>query len=126
MSPKPVILPRALYPAAIKPHARRIRGVCLFGCIDPSGATPLRAEHEAHVHVDRSARVAFEGWICIRTARALGFRELLLHEVAHLLTRRGHDERWRRKVREIGGKLGPVWGLHVLDYRKGAKRPRGL
>lgn len=57
------------------------------------------------------------GWICVRSKKRLGTlaptsgshdadvtnpSRLLWHEYAHILTGHGHDDTWRRKMRELG------------------------
>lgn len=69
-----------------------------------------RQEVAAHAHTEGSKRDL--GMICAKTLSEL--RELLVHEMAHLVTRTGHDDPWRRSVHRLGGKVEAA-------YRK---RPR--
>lgn len=123
---RPTVIPRSEWPTVLQPFAHQLKGLAVGGCVDPARETRMEGGTLAHCHVSRKGRVDFDGWICVKSARVLGFRLLLLHEVGHLLTRRGHDDRWRKKVRAIGGRLGPVnyAGMELLDYRKGRKLPR--
>lgn len=50
-----------------------------------------------------------EGCICVRYQKHLGTDARLgtttMHELAHLLSRTGHDERWRRWMRKLGQRI---------------------
>lgn len=50
-----------------------------------------------------------EGCICVRYQKHLGTDDRLgattMHELAHLLSRTGHDERWRRWMRKLGQRI---------------------
>jgi hypothetical protein len=80
-----------------------VAGVFVGGCVIRGDGSRFRAK--AHAHYPGTT---YEGWLCVLSARRLTCRELLLHELAHLLAPGGHHARWRAKVLEIGGTLDPV------------------
>ena len=65
-------------------------------CVDGS---PFLDE-DAHAHTTGCNKT---GWICARSLTA--FRELLVHELAHLASDTGHDDQWRKSVRKLGGRV---------------------
>lgn len=71
-------------------------------CIDGSPFTQTeRGDPEmAHAHTTGCPPV---GFICAKTLSA--FRELLVHEIAHLAADSGHTDSWRRSVRRLGGRV---------------------
>lgn len=66
-------------------------------CVDGSEFEP---NADAHAHTTGVPPV---GWICAKTLSA--FRELLVHEIAHLAADTGHDDQWRRSVHQLGGRV---------------------
>ena len=76
-------------------------------CIDGS---PFAEGEVAHAHTTGCRPV---GYICARSRRDLV--SLLIHEIAHLASDSGHDDRWRRKVRKLGGHIPAA-------YRKKPRR----
>lgn len=64
-------------------------------CIDGS---PFGETESAHAHTTGCRPV---GYICARSKKDLA--ELLLHEIAHLASDSGHDDRWRRSLRRLSG-----------------------
>jgi len=83
-----------------------IRGVHIGKtCVD---GTPFDPGELAHAHINHRDRKpdsgrATLGWICARSLTAL--REYLVHEIAHLASDSGHDERWRKSVKRLGGRV---------------------
>ena len=74
-------------------------------CIDGSefGTTTRNGqtyEIGAHAHCSGDRPV---GYICARSLSA--FRELVIHEIAHLAADSGHDDRWRKTMRRLGGRV---------------------
>jgi len=61
------------------------------------------SDEAAHAHVTGSQPRRFVGFICAKTLTDL--RDLLVHEIAHLAADTGHDDRWRRSVRRLGGRV---------------------
>lgn len=97
----------------------RVRGVSVGQCVDGSH---LASDVYAHAH--QYPKDANRGWICIRSPRDVmrrGSRELsatVMHEFAHLLAAAGHDDDWRKTMRELGQPIPAA-------YRK-RKRARRL
>lgn len=94
------IQPKSAWPEALR-HPE-VRGVFIGGCVERGVGSSFRAKAQAHTHGAR------RGWVCFRSARWLGCRALLLHELAHVVTREGHTRSDRRNA------------------RRGARRPREL
>lgn len=66
-------------------------------CVDGS---PFKSDEDAHAHTTGCNQT---GWICARSLTA--FRELLIHEIAHLASDQGHTDSWRKSVRKLGGRV---------------------
>jgi hypothetical protein len=84
--------------------------VYVGGCVARGVGSSFRAK--AHAHISGGWR----GWICFRSDRWLSVVALWKHELAHVVTRQGHTEAWRRFLLQIGGTLDPVTvnGKNVL------------
>jgi hypothetical protein len=88
---------------------KRFPGIKVFvsGCVERGDGSSFRAKAHAHNYKDGP----YFGWICVRSPKRLLMKDgrlsrLMLHEIAHILTPdHGHDDVWRKKVREIGGAL---------------------
>ena len=76
-------------------------------CID---GQPFAPEVAAHAHISGCPPV---GYICARSKHDLA--EFLLHEIAHLASDSGHDDRWRRQLRRLGARVPAA-------YKKRSKR----
>lgn len=76
-----------------------LAGIFIGGCVERGVGSSFRAMAHAHIEGEHL------GWICIRGWRRLYQKSLLLHELAHVLTRQGHTDKWRRKLRELGGRV---------------------
>jgi len=83
-----------------------VRGIHIGStCVD---GTPFDVGEEAHAHVNHKPGKADSsnatlGYICARSLSALSRH--LVHEIAHLAADSGHDDRWRRSVRQLGGRV---------------------
>jgi hypothetical protein len=94
----------------------RVRGVSVGQCVDGS---PLASDVYAHAH--QYPKDSNHGWICIRSPRDVlkrGSRHLsttVMHELAHLVAAAGHDDAWRRTMRELGQPIPAA-------FRKRSKR----
>lgn len=97
-----------------------VKGIFIGGCVDRGIGSSFRAQAHAHNHRENP----HFGWLCVRAYRRLGVVEelprddgrievvihkpsrLLWHEYAHILTPgHGHDDTWRRKMKELGQPL---------------------
>ena len=54
----------------------------------------------AHAHTTGCPPV---GWVCAKTKKDLAVE--ILHELAHLAADTGHDDRWRKSVHRLGGRV---------------------
>ena len=68
-------------------------------CVDGSDWQP---DEVAHAHTSETGP-KHVGFICARTLSDL--RTLLVHEIAHLASDSGHDDKWRRSVHRLGGRV---------------------
>jgi hypothetical protein len=96
MTPLPTLLP---------PMWIEVTGVHVGGCVNPSDR---RFGGNAHAHTGGE----FKGWICLRKQRQVldalvdgKPSPLMFHEYAHVLTGRGHDDLWRKKMLELGQRI---------------------
>jgi hypothetical protein len=95
----------------------RVRGVSVGQCVDGS---PLAPDVYAHAH--QYPKDSHWGWICVRSPREVlrrGSRHLsttVMHEFAHLVAAAGHDDDWRRTMRELGQPIPAA-------YRKRPRKP---
>ncbi len=78
-----------------------VKGVFVQGCVDRGDGSSFR--RQAHAHTSKT--YPNYGWICIRSPKRLTQKGLLIHELCHILTGDGHTDKWRAKVRELGGRL---------------------
>lgn len=112
MTPGPKIqgvVPADQVPEVLRGYAA-LAGIFIGGCVERGVGSSFRAQAHAHTRGEK------KGWICIRGWRRLYQRALLIHELAHILTSAGHDDRWRKKVRELGGRV-------EARYQKQERRP---
>ena len=85
-------------------------------CVD---GTPFRPDEAAHAHANPAPGAKHDsakwtlGYICARSKRDLS--DFLLHEIAHLAADAGHDDRWRKSLRRLGGRVPAA-------YRKKPRR----
>lgn len=78
------------------------------GCYERGVGSKFHAK--AHTHVK-------EKIVCFRSAKWIDRQELLIHELAHALTAEAHNDKWRKKVIELGGTIEEVPGL-LRSYEK--------
>jgi len=107
------VVPRREWPQELlRSHA--IKGVFVGGCVCRGTGSSFRAKAHAHTHAP------FKGWLCFRRADRLQCRELVIHELAHLVTGEGHTDNWRACVVRLGGTLDAV-GSIMRSYHKVSK-----
>jgi len=95
----------------IKSKHPEVKGIFVGGCVERGEGSRFRAK--AHSHI----KGHYKGWICFLSERRLDSNELMLHEVAHVISESGHDDKWRETVLRIGGTLDAVPGL-LKSYHK--------
>lgn len=85
-----------------------VKGLFVGGCVDRGDGSRFR--RHAHAHV--SKHLPNPGWICVlgwgRVKDALEKQELnqlLMHELAHILTKQGHTDKWRIVYQQLGGRI---------------------
>jgi len=81
----------------------QVKGVCIQECVTMMGVPPENSL--AHTHVYHSDQ--FLGWICFKDLACIADEQVVLHELAHLLTtdHHIHDSAWRKKLVELGGHM---------------------
>jgi hypothetical protein len=79
-----VILDRSDYPKELRHDV--VVGVFVGGCVKRGEGSRFRSK--AHTHI----KGEFKGWMCVLSAKRLSARELLLHELAHLISGSGQME----------------------------------
>lgn len=123
-TPRPLkgVLPRSQWPKALsgegKPLAdyHELKGIFLGGCVERGVGSSFH--YAAHAHCcwppsdNRSERAAMTrkwfGWICIRKPERVSEHDLMMHELAHLLTSdRRHDDGFRAMAVKLGGSFRP-------------------
>jgi len=82
-----------------------IRGIYVGGCV--GSKTPIFAVAHAHTSDDE-----WHGWICVHGIKRLGYNELMLHEIAHLIADTDHTPKWQETVLKIGGTLDTVYDVN--------------
>jgi len=99
-----------------------LRGVFVGGCVQRGVGSKFHAKAHAHTHHE------YRGWICFRSTSWLNVRQIWLHELAHVITREGHTDRWRAFLLQIGGTLDPVIidGKTVTKSYHAVKRDKRL
>jgi hypothetical protein len=74
----------------------------------------------AHSHVFDDGM----GWICVPNKTTIRNRNIMLHEAAHIISKSGHTDKWRKVLLSIGGTLDPfkVGNRMSIDYHKKARK----
>lgn len=83
-----------------------VKGVFVGGCVERGEGSSFRAKAHAHYKSDQPS----SQWICVRSAKRLYNAKgqpsnTMLHELAHVLTDKGHTQVWADKLRELGGRV---------------------
>lgn len=103
-----------------------VKGIFVGGCVERGEGSSFRAMAHAHYHVDEAkqkkmlysqTQIDAMGWICVRSSKRLYTTDgrpsqLMLHELAHILTSHGHTDKWRAKARELGYRLPARYQKH--------------
>lgn len=113
---EPHALEQKYWPDYLKDYPE-LKGICVnyCGCGYDFDKSPIEL---AHTHNDI-------GWMCVSKSRYLTSKNLMLHELAHILANSDHNKKWRRKVIQIGGTLDSFQvpdGRWVRSYHKIIKR----
>ncbi len=98
-------------------HYPEFEGLFVGGCVERGDGSSFRAKAHAHTSGE------YKGWICVRSVKRLGNGKpsmLMLHELAHILTGHGHDDVWRKKVREVGGRIR-YWETKAYHKKRKAR-----
>lgn len=82
-----------------------LNGLFVGGCVERGVGSSFRAQ--AHAHTENGP---FYGWVCVRSYRRIftpsgRLSQLMLHEIAHVIVRQGHTDKWRECARCIGYRL---------------------
>lgn len=85
------------------------KGTFVKGCVVRGDGSSFRAK--AHAHIDPKNK--YFGWICVRSPKRVFMKDkfpikpslLMIHELAHILSKSGHTDKWRKKVKELGGRI---------------------
>lgn len=79
-------------------------GLFVGGCVERGDGSSFRAQAHAH----NQPGDEHQGWVCVRSPRRLYTAagtpsQVMLHELAHLLTPgQGHTDAWRAMARSLG------------------------
>src|SRR3989338_9908893 len=90
-----------------KYRAQGYKGTFVSGCVERGDGSSFRRRAHAHNH----SGDPHQGWICIRSPKRVFMKDsrpsmLMIHELAHILTPgHWHDDYWRSKVKELGGRI---------------------
>jgi hypothetical protein len=121
------------YPAFLKPYSKQIKGISVGSCVcKVYDSHDIGKTDHAHAHLkprleSERKEGPWAGWLCVRSLTALNNKPLMLHELAHLLTNEGHNDKWRRKLLKIGGTLKATGGRYpMFSYKKRNTRPAWL
>lgn len=114
-------------PAILKPYMvgrgkqRKLKGIFVRGCIERGTGSSFR--RRAHAHIVKSD--PYRGWICVRAEWRLSEEQLMLHELAHILTNQGHTDKWRETAESLGYKTRWWESKEYFYCRRKGFRPYG-
>lgn len=90
-----------------------VRGVCIGNC--PTGEDLGLACRRTIAHAHVYQRSKYSGWICVHKPADLN-KCTMIHEIAHLTVGHGiHNERWRKAVRKLGGRIEHQYRLKTTN-----------
>lgn len=104
------VLARDAWPSSLRHPA--VKGVFVGGCVERGVGSSYRRV-KAHTHIGGP----YCGWICFLSRRWLDCEPLLLHELAHAVTRERHVRTWREYLLAIGGTIKAVKGV-MANYEQ--------
>lgn len=78
--------------------------VFVGGCVKRGVGSSFRRKAHAHVIGENKGFVCVRSWKRLRSANGKP-SQLMIHEYAHILTGHGHDDVWRAKMKEVGGRI---------------------
>lgn len=106
------VLPTNKYPLCLRGY-KEITGIYVGGCIRGRDSRFYRSEDNKRIALAHShPRGKYRGWLCVPFKTRLRTRNLMLHELAHILCgaagiKRGHNRHWRWTMCKLGGVLYP-------------------
>jgi hypothetical protein len=104
--------------APVPPNLQPAKGIFLGGCVVTGmGNIDKDPNVMAHAHVRIGAGV-YRGWICFQLPDYFylpRFENVRMHELAHILSDSGHDEKWRKVMLSLGQEI----------HQSLLRRPRG-
>jgi len=104
---------------------KEVKGVFVGGCVDRGDGSRFRRMAHAHTHNPNI------GWICVLSPKRLynsnnGASQLMLHELAHILTLQGHTDKWREQAHQLGYRLRFWETKEYFICRKKGFRPQSM
>lgn len=83
-----------------------VKGVFVGGCVERGDGSSFRAKAHAHWVNGKDS----DSWICVRSAKRLYNAKgepsnIMKHELAHIITGKGHTQVWADKLRQLGGSI---------------------
>lgn len=98
------VLAKEDWPSVLRHPA--IHGVFVGGCVE-RGVGSIYRRVKAHTHIGGPHC----GWVCFLSRRWIDCEPLLLHELAHAVTRERHTRTWREYLVAVGGTTKAVKGV---------------
>jgi len=101
-----------------------LKGIFIGGCIKRGEGSSFRAK--AHAHCFDNDK--YKGWICVRSLKRVYKPEtkepsnLIMHELAHIITKHGHDDKWRKQMIEFNQPLKKQYWKKVKVFCSRDKR----
>lgn len=98
---------------------QEVKGVFVEGCVERGDGSRFRAYAHSHINKQDSNK----GWICVLSRKRLrtesgSLGTTMIHELAHILSGHGHDDIWRKKMRELGGTIRKHYTKQYFQQRR--------